>query len=331
MPLSTLPPPATNHLHSHRFDALQPGPRLIVTGAVHGNETCGTQAIRRLLAEIESDRLHLARGTLTLVPVCNPLAYARGQRAGDRNLNRGLRPQATPQAYEDHIANHLCPLLAAHEVLLDLHSFRNPGQPFVLRGPADNSGPLEPFAHAADEARLVAHLGPTRVVDGWMASYAQGVARRQARARAAGREADALAEDSGYGIGTTEYMRSQGGWGVTLECGQHDDPQAPEVAYRAIRQTLALLGLVDEAPAPPAAAFECLSLVDVVDRLHEGDQFVQTWASFDRLQAGQTIATRHDGTPVTAPHDGHIVFPDPAARPGHEWFYLARASDRPLP
>jgi predicted deacylase len=322
---------ATNHLQSHRFDALTPGPRLIVTGAVHGNETCGTRAIRRLRAELEADRLILTRGTLTLVPVCNPLAYARGQRAGDRNLNRGLRPHASPQVYEDHIANQLCPLLAAHDVLLDLHSFRNPGQPFVLRGPADNTGPLEPFAHAADEARLVAHLGPVRVVDGWMASYAQGVARRQARARAAGREADALAEDSGYGVGTTEYMRSQGGWGVTLECGQHDDPQAPEVGYRAIRQTLALLGLVGEVPAPPAASFECLSLVDVVDRLHEGDQFAQTWASFDRLQAGQTIATRHDGTPVTAPHDGHIVFPDPAARPGHEWFYLARASDRPLP
>src|SRR6266571_343829 len=30
-----------------------PGARLIVTGAVHGNETCGTVAIRRVLDDIE--------------------------------------------------------------------------------------------------------------------------------------------------------------------------------------------------------------------------------------------------------------------------------------
>ena len=35
------------------FAAPAPGPRLIVTAAVHGNETCGTVAIRRLLGEME--------------------------------------------------------------------------------------------------------------------------------------------------------------------------------------------------------------------------------------------------------------------------------------
>jgi uncharacterized protein len=41
------------------------------------------------------------------------------------------------------------------------------------------------------------------------------------------------------------------------------------------------------------------------------------------LKQGDLIATRADGTPVRAEHDGHIVFPDPNAQPGHEWFYLA--------
>ena len=40
----------------------------------------------------------------------------------------------------------LCDKQAEHDVLLDLHSFRSPGQPFVMRGPADNRGALEPFA-----------------------------------------------------------------------------------------------------------------------------------------------------------------------------------------
>ncbi|XLM20406.1 succinylglutamate desuccinylase/aspartoacylase family protein, partial [Chromobacterium piscinae] len=62
-------------------------------------------------------------GRLTLVPVANPLAYRLGQRGGERNLNRNLAPNPSPQDYEDHVANWLCPLLAEHDVLLDLHSF----------------------------------------------------------------------------------------------------------------------------------------------------------------------------------------------------------------
>jgi uncharacterized protein len=211
-------------------------------------------------------------------------------------------------------------------VLLDLHSFRSPGRPFVMRGPADNTGTLEPFRHAAAEARLAAHVGVDRVVDGWLAAYARGVERRRAMALTPG----AVHEDPAYGVGTTEYMRSVGGYAVTLECGQHDDPAGPEVAYRAIRQTLALLGLVDEAPAPPRSRFECLTLAEVIDRHAEGDRFAKAWTSFDPLAEGELIALRADGSELRAPQAGCIVFPDVGAQPGHEWFYLARASQRPL-
>ena len=312
-----------NALRAHQFAGLNPGPRLIVLGAVHGNETCGTHAIERVLADIDSGVLCIERGLLTLVPVANPLAYAKGERRGERNLNRRLLPSDAPVEYEDRIANVLCPWLAAHDVLLDLHSFASPGRPFVMRGPADNAGPLEPFAHAAAEGRLAAHLGPSRIVEGWMAAYAQGAARR----RALGLLDDA---DPSYGIGTTEYMRSQGGYGVTLECGQHGDAAAPEVGYRAIRQAIALLGLADTLLAPPPAEFERLRLTEVVDRQHEADRFVRPWRSFDAVHAGEHVGERHDGTAVIARADGHIVFPDVNALPGHEWFYFAEASERPL-
>lgn len=314
----------TTALRAHHFAGLEPGPRLIVLGAVHGNEVAGTRGIERVLAELDRGDWHVERGGLTLVPVVNPLAYARGTRFGDRNLNRRLLPTDTPRDYEDRLANLLCPWLAAHDVLLDLHSFRSGGQPFVMRGPPDNAGTLEPFAHAAAEARLAAHLGPTRIVEGWMSAYAQGAARRRAR----GEVEDA---DPSYGVGTTEFMRRCGGYGVTLECGPHDDPAAPEVAYRAIRQAVALLGLGPLPLQPPAGRFECLRLNEVIDRLHTDDRFTREWTSFDVLRAGDVIGLRHDGTPVRAERDGRIVFPDPGARPGHEWFYLAGPSERPLP
>ena len=319
-------PLSTRGLRAHQFAGLAPGPRLIVTGAVHGNETAGTRGIERVLAEIEAGEIEIVRGSVTFVPVCNPLAFVNARRMGDRNLNRRLQPTATPQDNEDRIAGVLCRWLAQHEVLLDLHSFRSPGQPFVMRGPADNRGDLEPFSHAADEARLAAHVGARRIVDGWMDAYAAGVARRKARGLTPG----AVNEDPSYGVGTTEFMRSLGGWGLTLECGQHDDPAAPAVARHAIRQTLALLGLAELPLAPPTGPLECLTLAEVVDRHAEGDRFVKTWASFDPLAEGELIARRADGSEVRAPRPGYIVFPDHGALPGHEWFYLAQASARPL-
>jgi uncharacterized protein len=323
---------SNRNLRAHRITGLEPGPRLIVTGAVHGNETAGTQGIRRVLAQIDGGEIEICRGSVTFVPVCNPLAYNHQRRMGDRNLNRRLQPTATPQDFEDRLARVLCAWLAEHEVLLDLHSFRSTGQPFVMRGPADNTGPLEPFAHAAAEARLAAHVGPSRIVEGWMAAYADGVARRKTRALTPG----AVHEDPSYGVGTTEYMRAfgnhgRGGYGVTLECGQHDDPGDADVAAHAIRQTLALLGLTDDIRLqPPQAPFECLRLAEVVDRHAEGDAFVKPWTSFTPLAEGELIARRADGSELRAAEAGYIVFPDVSALPGHEWFYLAQASDRPL-
>ncbi len=68
----------------------------------------------------------------------------------------------------------------------------------------------------------------------------------------------------------------------------------------------------------------------MIDRHAEGDRFVKTWTSFDPLAAGEVIALRADGSEVRAPEPGYIVFPDHAALPGHEWFYLARPSRRPI-
>jgi predicted deacylase len=317
---------SNTNLRAHRIAGLQPGPKLIVTGAVHGNETAGTKGIRRVLEQIDHGEIEITHGVVTFVPVCNPLAYNNVRRMGDRNLNRRLQPTATPQDNEDRIANVLCPLLAAHDVLLDLHSFRSPGQPFVMRGPANNRGALEPFAHEAAEAQLAAHVGPSRVVEGWMPAYAEGVARRKARGQTPG----AVHEDPSYGVGTTEYMRSQGGYGITLECGQHEDPAGADVAEHAIRQTLALLGLASLPLAPPQWPFECLVLSEVIDRHAEGDRFVKPWTSFDPLAEGELIAVRADGSELRMPQAGYIVFPDVGALPGHEWFYRAQRSERPL-
>lgn len=308
------------------YASARPGPRLIVLGAVHGDETCGTRAIERVVGEIDDGTIRLVAGHLTLIPVANPLAYAERRRTGDRNLNRKLVPTPTPREHEDHVANWLCPLLGEHEVLLDLHSFRSPGVPFVFLGPPDNAGAVEPFAQAGREEAIALRLGVGRAVDGWLATYAAGSERR--RTLAATVPDAKLDTDPAYGIGTTEYMRSVGGCGVTLECGQHDDPEAPEVAHRAITRTLAHLGLSDAPDPAPMQGMQSLRLCEVVDKTNAADAFAKSWHSFDAVAAGERIGTRADGTPVVAPFAGMIVFPNSAAETGQEWFYLAKESER---
>lgn len=308
-----------HQFHAVEYAGLKRGHRLIVTGGVHGNEVCGPIAIRRILSDLERGELRIVAGQVTFVPVANPLAYAHRRRNGDRNLNRNLAPTPSPKDFEDHVANWLCPLFARHDILLDVHSTtaRNPA--FAMLGPPNNDGPVEPFRHFEKERAWALRLGVHRFVDGWLSTYATGVERR----RAAG-HGNPLNTDSKYGVGTTEYMRSVGGCAITLEAGQHDAPESPEVAYRAIRNTLAYFGITDEAPPMPVTDTEKLHLYEVIDKDHEGDTFTKAWASFHPLKAGEVIGTRHDGTPVVAPEDGCILFPDAKAQPGNEWFYLAR-------
>ena len=297
------------------------GTQLIITGAVHGNETCGTKAILRVMQELDSGTLSICRGSVTFVPVTNPLAYAKGERNGERNLNRNLFPNSNPQDFEDRVANWLCPLLAQHDVLLDLHSFNAASEPFVMVGPRNNDGPLEPFQHEQQERALARRLGVRRFVDGWLRTYGAGVQRRMSGS-------SELQTVLRYGMGTTEYMRSVGGYALTLECGQHNDPQAPEVAYRAILNTLAFLGLTD-APAPEPIApenMEALSMVAVYDKQHTDDTFSRNWSSFDPVRQGEEIGRRADGTPVLAEFDGRILFPDSEAGANSEWYYLTRAN-----
>jgi len=317
-----------SHLRTHTCHGLALGPALLVLGAVHGNEICGSKGIAQVLEAIDSGALVIERGSVTFVPITNPLAYQLKRRFGDRNLNRNMAPSAIPQDFEDRIANVLCPLLDAHDVLLDLHSFHTGGAPFVMIGPQNNNGALEPFALAAEEMQLALHTSAPRIVEGWLDAYARGVQRRAATAEVAAQGGSArsqtLVTNPNYGVGTTEYMRSRGGYAVTLECGQHDDPKGVDVAKHAIQQTLALLGITDTKLNPVGAPPEILRLIDVTDKAHAGDTFIKEWRSFDAVKAGEVIGLRQGGLEVKAQGDGFVVFPNPRGEVGQEWFYFAQ-------
>jgi N-alpha-acetyl-L-2,4-diaminobutyrate deacetylase len=303
----TIPDDDEAPLESLRFHGLQAGPKLLVLGAVHGNETCGPDAIARIVDDCRTGRLLIRRGEVTFVPVTNAKAYRQKTREGDRNLNRDMYERPQPVDNEDRIGRRLCALLREHEVLLDVHSFRGEGEPFVFFGPENNTGSLEPFRHDAAELALAACLGVPVAIHGWLDNYVKLIAARERL------DLPRLAVTEGYG--TTEFMRFAGGYGVTLECGRHDDPASVEIGYAAIRNTLAHLGLID-APQPPSALDTIIQMTDVVICEAEGDVVEGGWKTGDQVPTGAVMARRAEGNVITASCDGFIIFPSTTAKPG---------------
>ncbi|NEK18984.1 succinylglutamate desuccinylase [Rhizobium leguminosarum] len=308
----------------HQFRSLRPGPRLLVLGAVHGNETCGPQAIRDIVSECTRRKLKIERGVVTFVPVVNLKAFLKGEREGDRNFNRDLREVSVPKHYEDYVANQICAMMREHDVLLDLHSFRSQGSPFVFVGPRDNDGPIEPFAHAGEEEAFASVLGPDLILHGWLSTNVNGLVAKSVNSD--GNHAE-LTLPLSSGVGTTEYMRFAGGYGVTLECGSHLDSQAPIVAANAIRRSLAVLRLID-APVPERTVKRAIELVDVIFAKDSTDRLAKAWKNGDPVSAGEIVAYRASGEEIRAPGAGYIIFPDSAPEAGKELFYFGKASGR---
>jgi predicted deacylase len=313
--------PTDPPLETIRFHGLKAGPKLLVLGGVHGNETCGPNAIAKVIADCRKGRVSIQRGEVTFLPVANPKAYRQNSREGDRNLNRDLRERPQPADNEDRIGNRLSAILRAHDTLLDVHSFSGEGVPFVFFGPEDNRGTLEPFRHAQAEMAFAGCLGVDLMIHGWLDIYVRLIAARDRL----GLPRLAVTE----GFGTTEYMRFAGGYGVTLECGRHDDPASVDVGYAAIRNVLAHLGLTDE-PAPQPAPRTVVHMDELVICEAEGDRLEGAWRTGDRVAKDTPVARRADGSIVAMPRDGFIIFPNPKAKPGEGICYLGTESARRL-
>ena len=306
----TVSPEQPAPLRSYGWATAVDGPALLIFGAVHGNEQSGTHAIRRWIARFESGEVRLKRGRLTMVPVANPKAFIKNEREGDRNLNRNFVPQAQPQNFEDHVVNALAPLLESHDALLDLHSYSGDGVPFAMTGPMNNTGNLEPFAQAEAEDAFAKAVGLPTIVQGWLEVYDKAVKASNGAIRAE------------HGIGTNEFMRSRGGYAITVESGSHDDPAAIEIADRCIAGVLNLLDMADVA-VEPVEKYTTHHMKDVFMRESAEDTLVKDWENFDPFKKGDLLATRADGTQILAPFDGCMIFPQLDADVNREWFYLA--------
>lgn len=102
-----------------------PGPVLMVAAGVHGDEYEGPQAIWRVAQDLQPSSL---RGTLLMLPICNPWAYAAGLRTTPESID-GLNlarvfPGDAAGSPTLRLANVLLEFVMRVKpaLLLDLHS-----------------------------------------------------------------------------------------------------------------------------------------------------------------------------------------------------------------
>ena len=128
----------------HQFPSQHPGPHVLLSAIVHGNELCGAIALDHLLQRLLSQQIQPLRGILTLA-FMNVAAFERfdpeypqESRFVDEDFNRlwtlGVL-ESDRDSVELHRARQIRPLLDQVDYLLDIHSMLDSLTPLMMAGP----------------------------------------------------------------------------------------------------------------------------------------------------------------------------------------------------
>jgi succinylglutamate desuccinylase len=290
-----------------RIRAPEPGPTLIVIGAIHGNEPAGVEALESVVRRISEDRLLLRGDFIALVG--NLEALESGARYIDFDLNRhwsqaslaSLEGPEPPMGSEDRERRELYREVAqafaaarGETALLDLHTTSGEGKPFAV------------FADTL-KSRSFARKFPVPSILGFEENLEGTLA---------------------------DYVALDGHVAVAFEGGQHADPASVTNLAAIVWIALAELGMVDSAAArtdeerrrlrrstegvPPILEVTYRHAIVPEDRFRMRPGF----RSFERVASGQVIADDAAGR-VAVPADGFLLMPL-YQKQGDDGFFVTR-------
>ena len=287
----------------HVFDSGRPGPNVMVQALTHGNEFCGAIALKLLFdAKIEP-----VQGKLTLA-FANVAAYARfdfddpdRSRYIDEDYNRVWADDAlfgSRDSAELRRARQLQPFVDAADYLLDLHSMHEPCRPIMVCARSEKS-----------------------------ATYARRI----------GTPADLLI-DTGHPAGLRMIERgafndpASPRTAVLIECGQHWEKSAADVAVDTVFRFLAATGAVTASVcnshtrlAPPAVQ-RIVRVTEPVVAKSVNLKFPYLFKGLEVVsKAGTVVATDGDTVWKTPYDDCVMVMPSLAhVKPGATVLRLGR-------
>lgn len=287
------------------------GPLLIAIGGMHGNEPAGVRALRRVLGALAPRRQQL-RGTLLALSGNRP-ALGRGVRYIEQDLNRiWRRPRlealragaAAASCDEEEMCALDLELRAAidsagdgHVIVLDLHTTSADNPVFSV---LNDTLPNRALAAALPVPTV---LGLEEELSGTLLNYLSRVRNIQS---------------------------------LGFESGQHDDPQAVDLAVAAIWLALAESGVIhgDQEWPEVAAARRALEhaasglprFVDVLARHPiepaDGFRMCPGFCGFQPVRKGDVLADDIHG-PVQAPCEGMLLMPLYQGQ-GDDGFFIVR-------
>ena len=256
------------------FHGHEPGPRVWLSAAIHGDELCGIEIIRQVIEGIDPRRL---RGTVVAVPVVNVFGLIGDSRylPDRRDLNRSF-----PGSPRGSLASRLAQLFMAEVVTagsvgLDLHTAAE-GRTNLpqIRGDLDDPTVLE----------LARVFGPSVAI--------------HARTR------DGSLREAGTRAGATVLLYEAGE-------ARRFDPVAIDRGVDGVRRVLAHLGMVDGPVPPPTSATEVARRSTWV-RARRGGLASMEVALGDRVDKGSLLAVVRDAagtyaSKVRSPVAGRVI------------------------
>jgi predicted deacylase len=273
------------------FVAERPGPHVLLQALTHGNEVCGAIALDWLLAE----GFRPARGTLTIC-FANYAAYLAFDRADpfasrcvDEDFNRLWTAEVLdgPRKTADLArARELRPLYDRVEYLLDLHSMTDRCPPLSMAG-RQRKGVVLAQALGTPE-----HI----IVDG-------------------GHAAGKRLRDYAFFDDPQDERNA-----LLVECGQHWEAAAPEVAKQASLRFLRHFGMVDAAfldahlePAPMPAQ-QVIEVTAAVTIGSDAFAFAVPFAGLAVVPTAGTLLARDGEVEIFTPYDNCVLIM-PTRRP----------------
>ncbi len=282
--LSDLADGNTGIAYAHRFESGNPGPEILVTALVHGNELCGAHALRAFF----DAAIRPTAGAITCC-FCNIEAYDSFDpvypvraRFIDEDFNRVWDPQVLDgprHSVELARARELRPLLEKADILLDLHSMQSDSEPLMLSGTLKRS------------RELAVQIGFPGIV----------------------------VADPGHAAGLR--MRDYGAFGAAAEqsiallaeCGQHLDPQAAINAKEILARFLVATGTVtwEQAlalsPMPDRPRPRTIEVTDRITVRHGNFRFEGQPQSLDIYAEAGTLIGMDGDQPVRTPYDNCVM------------------------
>jgi succinylglutamate desuccinylase len=279
------------------FTAREPGPHLMLTALVHGNEVAGALLLARWLREGIRPR----RGALTLC-FANLAAFDRfdpadptASRFLDEDLNRVWATELLAggrRSTELDRARALLPALRRADVLLDLHSMLWPSDALIIAGPG---------AASRDLARAIG-TPPLVVAD----------------------------EGHAAGLRMIDHEHfADGACALLLEAGPHWQPETLAQMERSAAAMLRRLGMAEEGAAlPPAETLPPGRLARVtrtVTAQSADFAFLRDFRGGEVIPRRNTLIALDGEAELRTPHDDcMLVMPSPRVMRGHTAVRLAR-------